>query len=90
MALYGEPVHYRKDGVWQDIDNTLVSAKNTAGDEVLVNTAGSFGVELPVELSPRKPIVISKNQYALGFILEGTCAAVEGIIPVTDPTFHKD
>jgi hypothetical protein len=71
IALYGEPVHYLASGVWQDIDNTLVASRSKSGDDVLVNRANSFVVELPVDFSQKTPITIRKNNYTLGFVLEG-------------------
>lgn len=40
-SVYAEAVHYEKDGVWEEIDNTLRLHARTSGN-VYTNTAGDW------------------------------------------------
>ena len=62
-VVYPDAVHYQKDGKWQEIDNTLTS--KTIG--VLTNTAGSWEVSFPQQLTKAKKITIEKDGYTLSF-----------------------
>ena len=57
-AVYNEPVHYEKDGHWEDIDNTLVTK-----DGMLRNTAGVWNVSFPQSMSSTNAVTIEKDGY---------------------------
>lgn len=38
-AIYNEPVHYQKNGVWEEVDNTIMVTNNTASSNATVNSA---------------------------------------------------
>ena len=65
-VLYAEPVHYREDGQWCEIDNTLV--RSAAGYQ---NTAGQWEVSLPGNLSAEDAVSVTKDGYTLRFQLAG-------------------
>lgn len=61
------PVHYKKDGEWVDIVNNL----KTDGD-VITNTAGSFNVEFPKEISEDNEIKIENGKETITFSIVET------------------
>ena len=65
-AVYNEPVHYEKDGHWEDIDNTLVTK-----DGKLSNTAGVWDVSFPQSISSTNAVTIEKDGYTLSFYMAG-------------------
>lgn len=63
------PIHYEQNGVWHEIDNTLVEDPDK---EVYTNTDNFFEVEIPKELTADSPISIEKDDFSLNFELIGT------------------
>ena len=41
-AIYNEPVHYQKNGVWEEVDNTIMVTNNTASSNATVNSANKL------------------------------------------------
>jgi len=66
-TVYADPIHYQKDGIWQDIDNTLV----TKADGTYTNTAGPWQVTFPQSMTSDRAVTVAKDGYSLSFILEG-------------------
>ena len=66
-AVYADPVHYDKDGEWQEIDNTLKVSKEGA----YINTAGDWSVVLPRSISKTAPVIVSRDGYTLSFTMSG-------------------
>ncbi len=62
-TVYAEPVHYEKDGKWEDIDNTLVANI----DGTYKNTAGPWEVSFPQSFGSSQSISITKDGYTLSF-----------------------
>ena len=65
-TVYADPVHYEKDGQWEEIDNTLVAKS----DGTLRNTAGVWNVSLPNDLGSGS-VSITKDGYTLSFRMGG-------------------
>ena len=65
-AVYGESIHYAKDGQWQEIDNTLVATASGYR-----NTAGIWNVTFPQAFSGTNAVTIEKDGYTLSFYLSG-------------------
>ena len=61
-----EPLHYLKDGVWEEIDNTL---EEQPGEEKMVfaNRENYFQASFPSELSDDEAIAITNRGYTLSF-----------------------
>ena len=66
-AVYADPIHYEKDGAWQEIDNTLKVSKEGA----YVNTAGAWAVALPQSISKTAPVTVSRDGHELSFFMSG-------------------
>ena len=62
-TVYAEPVHYEKDGKWEDIDNTLVANI----DGTYKNTAGPWEVSFPQSFGSSQAITVTKDGYTLSF-----------------------
>ena len=54
MVLYPDPVHYRKNGQWRDIDNHLLETVEEDGSAVYRNHAGAMDIHLPRHFAPGK------------------------------------
>lgn len=65
-VVYPEAIHYEKDGQWQDIDNTL-----KLSGSAYTNTASSWSVSLPQQLSKDQAVSVSKDGHTLRFRMAG-------------------
>ena len=75
-AAYAEPVHYWRDGRWEEIDNTLVEtpAETETETAYLQNTAGPLQVKIPQHSGA--PVSVGKDGYTIRFELLGQQPAV--------------
>ena len=62
-TVYPEPVHYMKDGKWEDINNTLVAD----GKGSYRNTAGIWDVTFHHSSGSQNAVTITKDGYTLSF-----------------------
>lgn len=67
--ISSSPIHYKKDGQWEDIDNTLTQ-KSKGGKTYFENKSNSFKVNLPDEMSKGEAVTMEKDGKKLSFILE--------------------
>ena len=56
-AIYPYPVHYMKDGLLTDIDNTLVVKTDTDNEQVLENSANAFSVKFAQKAKQNKLVL---------------------------------
>ncbi|HOU10953.1 MAG TPA: RHS repeat-associated core domain-containing protein [Clostridiales bacterium] len=64
------PLHFKQNGTWKDIDNTLVEA-TVDGESVLKNKSNDFSVQLPESLSDNgESVRVTKDGYTLSFQIE--------------------
>jgi YD repeat-containing protein len=61
-----EAIHYKKDGKFVDIDNTMVKS-GKLGNKVLTNKDNALGVELTTTLNEDKQIKVTNAGYTLSF-----------------------
>ena len=69
-AVYAEPVHYEKDGQWQEIDNTLQVVGRDL-NACYTNTAGVWDISFPQLLNGSSAVSITKDGYSLSFHMSG-------------------
>ena len=69
-AVYSEPVHYEKNGQWEEIDNTLQLSNGRSGN-AYSNTAGKWFVSFPQRLTESNGVTISMEDYFLSFRMAG-------------------
>ncbi|MGY0374216.1 polymorphic toxin type 8 domain-containing protein [Clostridium sp. JNZ J1-5] len=66
-VIYKDPVHYKENGKWQDIDNTLVEAKDDQGNSILENKKNDFKVKIAKKSNSEKLISINKDKYEVSW-----------------------
>ena len=87
--VYDHPVHYKKGGAWERIDNTLYIEKGKDGKEVYRNTASSLEAELAVELSAEKVGTLTHKGKTLSWQIEGLEKDSKGeVLPVKEEKDH--
>ncbi len=69
------PIHYRENGEWKDIDNTLVERKIN-GDTVLTNKNNSYQVEFPEELTSNSEIKLDNGESEISFSMRDISTSV--------------
>jgi len=67
-VLSAMPLHYQKNGKWEDIDNTLREV-TLNGEQVLQNTSAPFMVTLPKSITGSEEIRLEKDGYQISFYL---------------------
>ncbi len=74
-AVYGAPVHYQDNGLWEEIDNRL--SEETAGDEdgaeeaVLSNGKNDFKVKFAKQGDSKKLVRLQKGSHKVSWELVG-------------------
>ncbi|MBQ3151129.1 MAG: DUF4474 domain-containing protein [Clostridia bacterium] len=66
--VYSEPVHYMKQGKWEEIDNTLIPVKSVSSvdsQENWMNKSNSLKVLIPKCLNQKNPIELKHNEYSI-------------------------
>ncbi|MBI9009630.1 MAG: DNRLRE domain-containing protein [Tenericutes bacterium] len=79
LAMYDSVIHYKENGVWKDIDNTLVSDNETNSYE---NTANAFSIKLPKQIEDNKKFKLSMDDYQIDWTIDS--------ISKTDITYFND
>ena len=71
-AIYGTPVHYMKDGRWEEIDNRLEAAADEvpADADDMENISGAFKVRLSNKVKKKQMVSMGKGSRKLtwGFV----------------------
>ncbi|MPN05942.1 hypothetical protein SDC9_153196 [bioreactor metagenome] len=70
VAVYPDPVHYKENGVWEDIDNSLVASEGSKTDvfkdKVRYKTKkGACDISVPETLGGDNWISLSKGNYTV-------------------------
>ena len=66
FTMYANPVHYKEDGQWEEIDNTL-----TLSDGYYENAAGVWDVSFPEVVDSESAVSVAKDGYTLSFYMSG-------------------
>ncbi|MBE6067564.1 MAG: DNRLRE domain-containing protein, partial [Clostridium lundense] len=69
-AIYNTPVHYLENGVWKDIDNSLVEEKDEENSNVLGNKENVYKVKIAKNSNAKKLVTIAKDSYELSWNIE--------------------
>ena len=70
VATYNDPVHYKEDGQWKEIDNSLkltADAKGSSGKSVYTPKAGIVDVEIPQSFSNGQKVSATNKGYTISF-----------------------
>lgn len=75
IRLFQSPIHYESNGVYKDIDNTLIlddSYSNTH-DEIYRNKASNILVRIKANIEDENPVTLSYEKYKISIkpIYEG-------------------
>ena len=88
-AIYDDAVHYEKDGVWYEIDNTLLS-ETRDGRVYYTNKANGFAVHLPGEWSKTAPVIVEKDGQTLSWTMRQNGAALmASVVPKAEETIVR-
>ena len=68
-VVSSNPIHFKEDGEWVEIDSSLEADENEKGTEILKNKKGSFNVELPAEIEKDSEIAIEKGKNKISIKL---------------------
>jgi len=68
VAIYDEVIHYLSNGVYKDIDNTLIYDVES---DSYANLANEIGIRFPNKLDSNKPIKLSLSDYDIEWEIEG-------------------
>lgn len=77
-----EPLHYLDEGVWKEIDNSMILNGN-----IYTNLNNLFNVELPKNIDGNKELTVEKDGYELSFSIDdvkNSSAVVENNIVTSD------
>ena len=67
---YGVPIHYEEDGVYKEIDNSLIQKTEITGEQYFENAANSFKARLYDNLGQENSVSIENNGFELSFTLD--------------------
>ncbi len=77
---YPEPVHYRKAGAWEEIDNNLVEGEAEGGRKVLRNRANALMCELPAEVDGGALVTLKRGRHTLTWQFEQDAQPVKAVV----------
>jgi YD repeat-containing protein len=69
-AVYNKPVHYFSDGLWKDIDNSMIEGKDDENNNVLENKNNDFKVKIAKKAIGGKLVTIAKDKYEISWGIE--------------------
>lgn len=71
-AIYPYPVHYKENGQWKDMDNSLVEEEDgeTSGSKVLANKNNDFHVKIAKDSTANKLVRINKGKYEIAWNMD--------------------
>ena len=78
-AVYPTAVHYLDNGKWKDIDNTLISSKDAAGNDILQNKDNSYKIAIAKSSKSNKLVSIQKDQYEVSWNFQNVNATASSI-----------
>ncbi len=77
-----EPLHYLEDGVWQEIDSSMILQGG-----LYTNTSNNFNVELPKDIDSNESLTVENDGHSLSFSVDNideSSAVVENNIVESD------
>ncbi|MDV3426780.1 MAG: hypothetical protein LIR50_06265, partial [Bacillota bacterium] len=70
-VVYPYNVHYKENGIWQDIDNTLKDSSDENNQGILENNKNSFKIKISKNTDSDNLVRIQKDKYEIGWNIEG-------------------
>ena len=78
VVKYSYDVHYEKDGVYEEYDNTLVSAE-TNGEDKLVPKNSNLGIAFSENAADSNLFTVAKDGKKIGFAVKGADSASKAV-----------
>ena len=69
-AIYPVAVHYKEDGKWKDIDNSLTETTDEEKQQVYGNQSNSFQVRFAKSIHSNKLVRVQKDGYEISWNME--------------------
>lgn len=69
-ATYSDPVHYKENGTWKEIDNNLrlsADVKSSAGKAMYTPKAGTVDVKIPQNFENGQKVLAANKGYTISF-----------------------
>lgn len=70
-VVYPYNVHYKENGIWQDIDNTLKDSSDENNQGILENNKNSFKIKISKNTDSSNLVRIQKANYEISWNIEG-------------------
>lgn len=70
VAVYDEPIHYKKSGKWVEYDNTIVASKNKSGKDCFANKSSNIVVQLADDSKENELIKIDAQKKSISWTYE--------------------
>ena len=70
VAVYDEPIHYKKSGKWVEYDNTIVASKNNSGKDCFANKSSNIAVQLADDSKENELIKIDAQKKSISWTYE--------------------
>ncbi|WP_035381738.1 DNRLRE domain-containing protein, partial [Fervidicella metallireducens] len=83
---YPTAVHYKENGQWKDIDNTLIDNKDENGNEIIENKDNDIKFKIAKNLKSNKLVSIKKDKYEISWNIENTQQSKAKVITLDDPS----
>ncbi|QHE50865.1 DNRLRE domain-containing protein [Pontibacillus sp. HMF3514] len=80
-AVYKKPVHYKENGEWKDIDNSLEEVMNSNNKTVFINKQNDYKVHLANNSNANKLVTIKKDGYEVSWSLNNTLNVKASVRP---------
>ena len=69
-VVYPASVHYKDNGEWKDIDNTLTEQKDEDSNDVLQNKANDVNISIAKKIKADKLVKIKTDKYELSWSID--------------------
>lgn len=79
--VYPSPAHYLVNGVYKDIDNSLIDTTDDTGNAVLQNKDNEYKVNISKNTQAQKLIRLVKDKYELSWNIKGIGSSLPSITP---------
>lgn len=85
-AIYNEPVHYLKNGKWEDINNSLIEGIDDDSSPVLENMDNDVKVKFAKNAKAKRMVVVKKEKYEVAWGVNNVKAANIQVVDKNEAT----
>lgn len=80
--VYPEAVHYQENGVWKDIDNTLIDEKDENNNAILSNKNNNYKIKIAKNTMSNKLLRIVKGKYEFSWKMDNIQQSLSQVQPL--------